>query len=120
MNGIVDNGGRALLEIAVRRLSDSEDRVFSTWIDTGFTGELVLPSSIIAELALLQSATVNAVLADGSTVTMQTYTCFVQWFDRIRRIEVVASTGDFPLLGVGLLRGHELRIDYRSNAVLIG
>jgi predicted aspartyl protease len=42
MNGFVDQSGRALIDI---ELLPPDDSVFtvSTWIDTGFTGELVFP-----------------------------------------------------------------------------
>jgi len=120
MNGIVDADGRALVEVVVRPSPNGKGRALSVWIDTGFTGELVVPSSIIDELDLKQSAIVNAVLADGSAVGMQTHTCYIEWFGKMQRLEAVANQRAYPLLGVGLLLDRELRVDYRTRVVSIG
>jgi clan AA aspartic protease len=117
MNGVVDSAGRALLDIELRATRDAPPFYIATWIDTGFTGELVLPQMVIDDLALSLSGSVSAVLADGSQVVMKTYRCFIQWFDELRRLEVVANQGKHPLLGVGLLLDRELRIDYRSKTI---
>ncbi|MEX0612348.1 MAG: hypothetical protein WD738_09435 [Pirellulales bacterium] len=119
MNGFVDNAGRALIEIELRATRDAPPLSTTVWIDTGFTGDLVLPQAVIDDLALSLTGTVGAVLADGSELVMRTYRCFVQWFDELRRLEVVANQGEHPLLGVGLLLDHELRIDYRANEITL-
>jgi clan AA aspartic protease len=84
------------------------------WIDTGFTGELVLPKPMIDALILAQSGTVDAILADGTEIELKTYTCLLNWFGQQRRLEIIANDGNFPLLGVGLLLGLELQINYRA------
>ena len=89
------------------------------WIDTGFNGELVLPRQQIDKLALPHSGTVKAILADGSEVALKTYACLIDWFGEERYLEVVANDGEYPLLGVGLLVGHDLRISYRSGEITI-
>lgn len=119
MNGIVDTGGRALLELELRPSQDTPSTSVTAWIDTGFTGDLVLPQSIVNDLALTMSGTVSAVLADGSNVAMKTFHCLVQWFDELRPLEVVANEGECPLIGVGLLLDRQLRIDYRTNVVTL-
>jgi predicted aspartyl protease len=48
------------------------------WLDTGFTGELVLPSATVSELGLLHSAAIRAGLGDGSQVTLETYGCWMK------------------------------------------
>ena len=117
MIGRVDAAGRALIDIRIASTLDAEPITLSAWIDTGFTGDLVLPQGTIDDLSLSPSGTVGAVLADGSQVTMQVYSCSILWFDKWRRLEVVANQGTNPLLGVGLLLEHELRIDYVSKTI---
>src|SRR5687768_8576918 len=87
------------------------------WIDTGFTGELALSDVQIANLRAPQSGTVSAELGDGSAVILNTHTCRVEWFGQILAIEVVSNKGSFPLLGIGLLSGHKLNIDFRASTV---
>lgn len=108
-----------MLNVEIRRNPASGDETIGAWIDTGFTGELVLPQSTIDSLGLEQSGSVDAILADGSQIELNTYTCFVNWFGQQRRLEVVANDGAHPLLGIGLLWGLELRIDYQSNLLTL-
>jgi clan AA aspartic protease len=114
MNGAVDHAGRALLSVTLRATTASQPQNVDVWIDTGFTGEIVVPQAFIEQLKLPQSGSIDAVLADGSQVELNTYSCTIDWFGSQRNLEVVGNNGQFPLLGVGLLLGLELRIDYRS------
>jgi clan AA aspartic protease len=82
------------------------------WVDTGFTADLVLPQKTIDALALPHSGSVDAILADGSQVRLDTHSCFVDWFGINWPLEVVANDGEYPLLGVGLLLGLELTVNY--------
>jgi len=111
--------GRALATISVRPSNAATAHEIQVWIDTGFTGDLVLPQQHIDGLALPQSGTVKAILADGSQVALKTYTCLIDWFREERHLEVVANEGEYPLLGVGLLLGLDLRISYRSGEITI-
>jgi clan AA aspartic protease len=119
MKGFVDRAGRALLSVELQSTAAANPLTLAVWIDTGFTGDLVLPQNLIDEIFLPQSGTVGAVLADGSQVALRTYTCLISWFGQQRRLEVVANDGEYPLLGVGLLADRELRIDYRSKAITL-
>lgn len=119
MNGQVDGGGRALLVISVKASAQANATTVDAWIDTGFTGELLMPDALIASLGLLQSGTVKAQLGDGSQITMNTYTCRIDWFGQERQIELISGTGQFPLLGVGLLQDHQLAIDYPNKTVAL-
>lgn len=119
MNGRVEPNGRALVTVSIRPSNAAAAREMKVWIDTGFNGDLVLPQQQIDGLALPHSGTVKAILADGSEVTLKTYACLIDWFGEERHLEVVANDGEYPLLGVGLLLGHDLYISYRSGEVTI-
>lgn len=119
MNGRVDSFGRALVIVAVRPTETADLHEIEVWIDTGFNGDLVVPRQQIDELKLPQSGTLMAMLADGSEVALQRYTCLIDWFGEERTLEVVARDGNVPLLGVGLLAGHDLHISYRAGNVTI-
>jgi clan AA aspartic protease len=119
MNGRVDSHGRALMSVSLLPSAAATAREVAAWIDTGFNGDLVLPQPQIDDLALVHSGTVKAILADGSEVALKTYACSIDWFGEQRYLEVVANDGAFPLLGVGLLAGHDLHISYRSGGITI-
>lgn len=74
---------------------------------------------MVKKMGLLQSAAVQATLADGAIVVLETFECTLDWFGASRRVEVIANDGQLPLLGIGLLRDRTLTIDYRSRTVEI-
>jgi len=119
MNGHVDGQGRALITISIRASDASSTHAFDAWIDAGFNGDLVLPQQQIDEFSLSPSGTVKARLADGSEVALQRFICLIEWFGVTKELDVVANEGAYPLLGVGLLVGHDLHISYRSWSVAI-
>jgi predicted aspartyl protease len=89
------------------------------WVDTAFTGELVLPEGKISDLGITQAAAVRAALGDGSEVVLNTYTCWVSWFGEEREFQAVGGERQVALLGVGLLRGRRLSIDYAGGDVVL-
>jgi clan AA aspartic protease len=119
MKGHVDGYGRALVSVSIRSANVGPSHTVEVWIDTGFNGDLVLPQQQIDDLSLRASGTVKAILADGSEISLQRYTCRIDWFGESRELEVVANQGEYPLLGLGLLLERDLSISYRSGAVAI-
>jgi clan AA aspartic protease len=119
MIGQVDEARRAILAVELRCKSEAPGHVVSVWIDTGFTGDLVLPQSLIEQLALPLAGVAEAILADGSQVSLKVYSCSVLWFDQVLELEVVANEGACPLLGIGMLRHRGLNINFRSKTVYV-
>jgi clan AA aspartic protease len=114
MKGLVDSGGRSLLAVTLQPSTRPTETRIDVWIDTGFTGDLVMPQSGIDALGLTRSGSIDAVLSDGSHIELNTYSCVIEWFGNERHLEVIANECEYPLLGVGLLLGLELRVDYRN------
>ena len=112
MIGYVDEGNRALIDIAVSNKIDGENIQVVAWVDTAFDGHLVFSASLIEELNLDSLVETEAILADGSKVALETFICFVEWFGEKIPVQVIANDGRFPLLGTGLLDGRVLSIDY--------
>ena len=119
VNGLVDNRGRALLVLSVRATRSADPVDLTVWIDTAFTGELVIPRTTIESLALPQSAAVMAGLADGTQVVLESYRCVIDWFGDLQLVEVIENDGQIPLLGVGLLSDRRLEIDYRDRSLVL-
>ena len=119
MIGTVDDRGRALLEIEVRQVRDSKGARVTAWIDTAFDGHLVFPISLIEQLDLESLADTEAILADGSKVIMETFVCYLDWFGERMPLQVAANAGGLPLLGVGLLQGRVLHVDYAKKQLTL-
>ena len=114
MNGQVDLQGRALLTVLIRTAPDATTSPVEVWIDTGFTGELVMPRSQIDNLGLKPGLMVRAVLADGRESRLKTFVAWIDWFGETLEVEVVAGESETALMGVGLMLGRQLFVDYET------
>jgi predicted aspartyl protease len=75
---------------------------------------LTLPPALIALLGLRWRSMERATLADGSTCVVQVYVGKVIWDGKVRRI-LVDEADTTPLVGMRLLRGHELKVQVRAR-----
>lgn len=119
MIGIVDDQNRALVGIQVRSARRAPAVNVTAWIDTAFDGHLVFPLPLIEELELESLADTEAILADGSTVTLETFLCYLEWFGTLVALQVIANEGKLPLLGTGLLENHILHVDYVNKQLTL-
>lgn len=78
-------------------------------LDTGFSGSLTLPPSLILSLGLPFRSRGSALLADGSLAQFDIYAATLIWDGIPRNILVEAADTD-PLLGMGLLYGCNINI----------
>jgi clan AA aspartic protease len=83
-------------------------------IDSGYSGALTLPPALITALGLRWQSEAWATLADGSMCVFQVYRGKLVWDGKVRSILVDAADAD-PLVGMGLLRGHELKMHVRAR-----
>lgn len=117
MNGFVDGQLRALLRVPVSASRDGHRTEVLAWIDTAFNGGLAIPRKQVAALALAQQSSAEAILADGRSVELETFGCFLDWFGNTYETQIAASDGEYALLGTMLLDGHRLDIDYGAKTV---
>lgn len=83
-------------------------------IDTGFTGSLTLPASVIDSLRLPWVCRQQGMLADGKVHPFDVYQGTVVWDGAERIVEIEAADVD-PLIGMALLSGHQLAIQVRAG-----
>jgi len=119
MTGVVDGFGRALVPVRLKKPAVGKFVKVQAWIDTGFTGELVLPKAVVRSLGLSSANVVKAELGDVSIAVIHTYGCELEWFGERRVIEALETTGEHPLIGATLLKGHRLTIDYDRGRVQV-
>ena len=95
---------------------DSEDicRTVEARIDTGFSEDLTLPGTAIRTLGLQRVDRANYRIGDNTFATFNTYAARIRWHDQIRKIMVLESEV-FPVVGVGLLWGNNLSVDFRHH-----
>ena len=114
--GSVNTNREAVIQIAV--LSDSKQvKSVRPVIDTGYTGDLMLPRATINELGLTFRGIQDAILGDGSLKLFEMYAGSVIWDGKIRRVEVNASETE-TLVGMGLLEEYKLEIEGRYDGMV--
>lgn len=109
MQGFVDQSCEATIRVAVGHGNASKQMVEAV-IDTGFTGFLSLPLSIIESLGLPWIFRDVGTLGDGSEVIFEMYRATVIWDGQAQIVDVAASDAD-PLVGMSLLYGFKLQIE---------
>ncbi|ELS04543.1 putative aspartyl protease [Xenococcus sp. PCC 7305] len=112
--GYVNANYEAVIRFVVTNQASNQQKLIDAVIDTGFTGSVSLPSSIIQELNLPWSYRNRGTLGDESEVIFDIYLATAIWDGQLKTIEVNAAETE-PLVGMSLIRGYELKIEAREN-----
>ena len=108
ITGRVSSYREAIVPLRIRG-PRGQELAIETVVDTGFNGFLTLPPDVVTTLGLPFRRSARAVLGDGRSVTFDVHEAVVLWNGRLQRIPVDTADTD-PLLGMGLLYGHELSV----------
>ncbi len=87
-------------------------------LDTGFNGQLALPTATIRRLELPEEIGRLGVTATGERVSLDTYRGTVLWEGQHRTVEIVRADSE-PLLGMELLQGSRVTLDVREGGPVI-
>ena len=79
-------------------------------IDTGYNGDLTLPSELAQALQLPFAGYRQATLADNSVVVLSVYLATVVWHGQVHEV-LVAQADGAPLIGMSLLRWSRMTMD---------
>lgn len=99
--------------------SNDREEEFSSIVDTGYNGEVILPEVKIQEMGLEFLGTIDRELADGQVVEVELYRGEIKWFETIREIAIGSSKSGDALLGTLLLANCELNVDFKQGSVAI-
>ena len=116
IEGSVNEDYEATIQIVLRG-TGVEGLEIEAIIDTGYTGHLTLPIALMEEMNLPWQGRRQVMLADGSIRTFDIYGGIVAWNGQDRPIDVDAVDTE-PLVGMGLLRGHSLRVDVVRDGIV--
>ncbi len=105
------------IRLKVKGLRGREQEVEAV-IDTGYTASLTLPPTVVAALGLRWQSMDRFTLADGSECIFDVYVARVEWDGKIRTILVAEADAD-SLVGMRLLRGHELKMQVRAYGKVV-
>jgi len=116
MTGVVNAALEASLRLSVEDARGQSHEVEAI-LDTGFNGFLTLPSALIAALGLPWLSRQQGQLADGTFQVLDVFAAAILWDGQPRTVEVEALDAQ-PLIGMALMRGHELRIQVKPGGVV--
>ena len=108
ISGIVNARLEATIRVSIRDAAGQHQDIEAV-VDTGFSGSLTLPPTVITGLGLVWRSRGTAILANGSMDLFDIYTATVIW-DGASRIILVEAADTDPLVGMRLIAGHDLRI----------
>ena len=109
MLGNVNAAREAVVQIVVLN-ENKQTRLISAVVDTGYTGDLMLPRDVAESLQLSLRGVQEATLGNDTVAEFELYSGLVIWDGKIRRIEMNASQ-DSALVGMGLIDGFKLDYD---------
>ncbi len=108
MTGVVTPSREAVMRLVV--FGEDERRIeVEAILDTGFDGDLTLPSDAVGALPLPLRGSRESILADGSLVALDIHLARVLWESRPRHVQILVAEGS-PLVGMSLLYGSEVRL----------
>jgi clan AA aspartic protease len=120
ITGYVNEYGRAMVSLRVGHPLTGVMKPVEAWIDTAFTGTLLVPTDLIAVLQLPEANRgVSAGLADGSELLLPAFQSRIEWAGSARLVDVLSSSNRHLLLGVELLEDLVLTIDYAAHTVTL-
>ena len=87
-------------------------------LDTGFEGDLALPSNLLRQLDVQPLFLSLRALGDGTLVEWPVYQIELEWNEVPRTVDILALEHN-PLLGTMLLEGCHLDIDLTENGEVV-
>ena len=115
INGRIDRG-KATIPV-IFRLPSQPDFSVDFVIDTGFNGYLTLPPQAVNAMNLPVYSSTLISLADGSQALSAIHSATIIW-DNVEKVVLVLASGYKPLLGVALMEGYHLEIDFQENGLV--
>lgn len=113
ITGTVNADREAVIKLKIVGTNGREEAIDAV-VDTGFTGFLTLPPSLIASLGLPFQSHQQIILGDGNLYPVNVYTGSVEWEGRTRRIDI-EEADTTPLVGMALMYGYKLTVEDRDG-----
>ena len=117
IHGIVDDKNRLWVKIEVTGYHGNKPIIFR--IDTGFDGELSIPSSQAVPLGLPLVGESSYSVAGGGVVNTLKFSASIQWGSQKKLVSVDVDKTPTALLGMGLLIDYALVADFKKKTLKI-
>ena len=117
IQGVVDASHEAVVPLALQGPNGQVHDIEAV-VDTGYSGFLTLPTTLVSELGLPFAYVGWAFLANDDEVAFDVHDVTIIWDGQPRHIKADA-TGSTPLVGMLLLDSHNLSIEVVSGGRVV-
>lgn len=117
LHGRIDERNQLWIPITVGGQYGQQE--ISALIDTGFTGELLLPLQVAVPLGLKLAGAAPYQLADGSITQHMLFSASINWGTQTRAVTVNVVDVEHALIGGGLLHGYVLLVDFQQKQLIV-
>ena len=117
IEGVVNDAYEAVVALSLRGPTGQVQDIEAV-IDTGYSGFLTLPTTLVTELGLPFAYVGRAFLANDDEVSFDVHDVTVLWDGQPRHVKADA-TGSTPLVGMLLLDRHDLNIEVESGGRVV-
>ena len=118
IRGQVKRGQEAIVPISILDKREGRFRILDFVLDTGFHGDIVLPSKLIHSLDLDSIGNREVVLADGEPVEVAAYNITARVHDQSHDL-VALELGSSVLLGMSFLWGNKVTLEVTDRGAVI-
>ena len=117
IEGVVNDAFEAVVALSLQGPTGQVQDIEAV-IDTGYSGFLMLPTTLVMELDLPFAYVGRAFLANDDEVAFDVHDVTVLWDGQSRHIKADA-TGSTPLVGMLLLSRHDLNIEVENGGRVV-
>ena len=117
IQGVVNAAYEAVVALSLRGPTGQAQDIEAV-ADTGYSGFLTLPATVVTELGLPFAYIGRAFLANDEEVSFDVHDVTVLWDGEPRDVKADA-TGSTPLVGMLLLDRHNLSIEVESGGRVV-
>ena len=117
IQGVVNAAYEAVVALSLRGPAGQSQDIEAV-VDTGYSGFLTLPTTVVTELGLPFAYIGRAFLANDDEVSFDVHDVTVLWDGEPRHVRTDA-TGSTPLMGMLLLGRHNLSIEVESGGRVV-
>ena len=94
-----------------------EGRKIEALLDTGFNGHIMLPDSVIRELALDQIGIPDYLTASGDDKVTSVYKGQIEFLNEKIEVPILSTDADFSLAGMELFHNCKILVERSKNLV---
>ena len=117
IEGVVNDAYEAVVALSLQGPTGQVQDIEAV-IDTGYSGFLTLPTTLVTELGLPFAYVGRALLANDDEVSFDVHDVTVLWDGQPRHVKADA-TGSTPLVGMLLLDRHDLNIEVERGGRVV-